>query len=157
MASQKLIDLLDKIFDVGILVKAIFGFFEILSGIFLVFSGGKIINSFITYITQSEISDDPHDFFANILIKSGNNLAAGSHIFAIVYLIVHGIINLLLVVAVAKGNKKIYPFAILVFGIFIVYQSYRYFYSFSPVLLLLIVFDIFFVYVIYLEYRKNIN
>lgn len=147
--------LLDKIFEIGILIKSFFGFFEVLGGIFFAFSGQKIINNSLIYLTQSEVAEDPNDLFTNYLIKFGNSIALAPQVFAVVYLILHGVINIWLAISISKGKRKVYPVAMSVFSVFIIYQLYKYFNSHSLSLLLLTLFDMFFVYVIYLEYKKN--
>lgn len=150
--SRKLID---KIFDVGVLLKAIFGFFEILTGILLAVSGKLVINNFIIGLAQQEIADDPNDLIANFLINSANNFYYNAHLFAIIYLAAHGAINIFLAAALFKNKIWAYPFAIGGFGIFIIYQLYRYFHTYSLLLLSLTLFDIFIVFIIWLEYNNK--
>jgi len=145
--------IIDKTFDIGILIKSIFGLFEILVGIVLAISGRIIVDNLVTALTQQEISEDPKDFISNILINTANNYSAGSHIFAIVYLIFHGAVNIYLAVALVKKKTWAYHSALTGFGIFILYQIYRYIHTHSPLLLLLTLFDIFIVVMIFLEYR----
>ncbi len=147
--------LLDKAFEIGVLINAFFGFFEILGGIFLVISGGKIINNFVIFITQQEIIDDPNDIIANYLIRLSNDFSLGTQIFAISYLLFHGIVNIFLAIVLLKDKLWAYPLAISLLTAFIVYQIYRYFHSFSFVLLFLIIFDSFVVLIIWLEYKRH--
>ena len=147
--------IIDKIFDIVILFKSFFGFFEILAGILFAVSGKLIVDNLILILTQQEIVEDPKDFFANYLIKTGNNFSNGGNIFAIVYLIFHGVINIFLAVALSKNKLWAYPWAITGFGFFIIYQSYRYFQTFSLPLLFLTLFDIFIVLIIWLEYTRK--
>jgi uncharacterized membrane protein len=147
--------LIDKIFDVGIMVKAVFGFFEISAGILLALSGQLIINNFIINLAQQEIADDPNDLIANFLINSANNFYYNAHFFAIIYLIAHGIINMFLAVALLKNKIWAYPYAMGGFGLFIIYQIYRYFHTHSLLLLSLTIFDVFIVLIIWLEYRRH--
>jgi len=149
--------LLDKIFDIGILVKSIFGIFEILAGIVFAISGKLIINNIIIAFAQQEVADDTGDFIANFLIKSVNNFSAGSYLFAVIYLIFHGVVNVSLAIALLKSKTRIYPWAMAGFGTFIIYQIYRYFHTYSPMLLILTVFDIFIVFIIWLEYKSKKN
>jgi uncharacterized membrane protein len=150
--SKKIID---RTFEVGILIKSFFGVFEILAGIVFAISGRLAINNLIIALTQQEISDDPNDFIANYLIKTANNFSTGTHIFAIVYLIFHGIINIFLAIALLKNKIWAYPWAITGFSIFIIYQVFRYFHTHSLLLLFLTLFDIFIVSVILLEYNNK--
>lgn len=152
---MKINKLLDKIFEIGVLVKAIFGFFEVLLGIIFAVSGKLILNNLIAAFITREIIEDPNDFFVNLLAKYVNNFSAGSYLFAVMYLIFHGIVNISLASALLRNKINIYPWAITGFSIFIIYQTYKYFYSHSLLLLAITVFDIFVVTVIILEYRRN--
>jgi uncharacterized membrane protein len=152
--SKKIID---RIFELVILIKFLFGFFEVLAGIVLAISGRLMINNLIIALTQQEIIEDPNDFFSNILIKATSSLSVGSHVFAVVYLIFHGFINVFLAVSLLKNKVWAYPWAIAGFSVFIIYQVFRYFHTYSILLLFLTFFDIFIVLFIFLEYRKNIK
>jgi len=147
--------LIDKIFEIGVLIKALFGFFEIFGGILFSISGQKIVDSFILKLAQQEIAEDPSDLIANYIIKLTNDFSLGTQIFASFYLISHGIVNIFLAVFLLKGRLWAYPTAIGFFSAFILYQVYRFFHTYSLLLLLLIVFDIFVVSVIWLEYKKR--
>ncbi len=147
--------ILDKAFEIGILIKSFFGFFEILAGLILIISGRLVINNLIISLIQQEISDDSNDFFANYLINAANNFSAGTHTFAIVYLILHGIVNIFLGISLMKNKIWAYPWASAAFSFFIIYQVFRYFHTYSLLLLFLILFDIFIVSIILLEYKSK--
>ena len=146
---------IDRVFELGILIKSFFGFFEVLAGIAFAISGRLIVNNLVIALTQQEISEDPNDFIANYLIKIANNLSAGTHIFAVIYLIFHGVVNIFLAAALLKKKIWAYFWAIVLFSLFIIYRFYRYWHTHSLLLLLLTVFDIFIVLIIYLEYRRS--
>lgn len=152
--SRKLID---RVFELGILIKSFFGFFEILAGIVFAISSRLIVNNLIIALTQQEISEDPNDFIANYLIKTANNFSSGSHIFAVIYLIFHGVVNIFLAVALLKNKIWAYPWAITGFGLFLIYQVFRYLHTHSASLLFLTIFDIFIVFIVCWEYKKNYN
>ena len=147
--------IIDKTFEIVILLKSFFGFFEVLAGIIIAVSGRLMVNNLIVALTKSEISEDPRDSIANFLIKLGNNFSGGIHTFAFVYLVCHGIINIFLAVALLKNKIWAYPWAIGGFSIFIIYQFYRYSNTHSSLLLFLTLFDILIVLVILLEYKKK--
>ena len=106
-------------------------------------------------MAQQEILEDPNDFIANYLIKTANYFASGSHIFAVVYLIFHGLVNISLAIALLKDKIWAFPWATAGFGFFIIYQVFRYFHTYSLLLLFLTVFDILIVLIIFLEYNKK--
>jgi len=147
--------IIDKIFDLAVIIKSFFGCFEILSGVVLAFSGKLVTDNFILDLARQEILEDPHDFIANYLINSANNFVNGSQLFAVLYLLVHGFVNIILIIALLKNKVWAYHSALTGFSVFIVYQVFRYFHTQSATLLLLTVFDIFVVLVIFLEYNKN--
>lgn len=143
-------------FDIGVLLKALFGFFEISAGVLLAVSGKLVLNNFIISLAQQEIADDHDDLIANFLINSANSFYYDAHLFAIIYLIVHGVVNMFLAISLLKNKIWAYPWAIGCFGGFMVYQVYRYFHTYSPMLLILTLFDAFIVSVIWLEYKRKL-
>ncbi len=149
--------LIDETFDVGVLLKFLHGFFEIVGGLFLATPGRQITDNFIVALTRGEISEDPKDLIANYLIKLGDQVSGNVNFFAVFYLLLHGLINAGLAIALLKNKLWAYPLALSTFLIFIVYQIYRYIYTHSLLLLLLTLFDAFLVVVVYLEYKKKIN
>jgi uncharacterized membrane protein len=71
------------------------------------------------------------------------------------YLLSHGIIKIILVVALLQQRLWAYPWLIVFLSIFIVYQIYRLVLHLSLGLLALTLFDIFIVALTVLEYRKH--
>lgn len=153
--SVKIRKLVDRTFEISVLLKAFFGFFEILSGILFTISDRFILNNFIILMAQQEITEDPNDAIAKFLIKSADNLANGSQVFAVVYLIFHGVVNIFLAAALLKNKIWAYPWAMALFSGFVIYQVYRYFHTYSLSLLFLMIFDIFIISVIWLEYKRK--
>ncbi|MDO8740802.1 MAG: DUF2127 domain-containing protein [Candidatus Woesearchaeota archaeon] len=143
-----------KIFEWGVLIKAVYGFFEILGGILLSISGQKVIDNILILITRQEIIEDPNDFVANYLIGLSNDFSIGTQVFAVLFLIFHGVVNILLAVSLLKKRVKAFPVAMSIFCVFIVYQLYRYFHTYSLLLLFLTFFDILIVFIVWLEYKK---
>jgi len=145
----------DKAFEIGILIKSIFGFFEVLVGIAFAISGKLIVNNVVIALTQQEVSEDPKDLIANYLIRISNNFSTGTNLFAISYLIFHGLTNIILAVALVKNKIWAYHWALTGFSLFIIYQVFRYFDTHSSLLLFLTLFDILVVIVIMLEYNSK--
>lgn len=154
--NQKLID---KLFEIGIMVKMLFGFFELLAGVLFSFSKEIINDNFIINMAQQEIAQDisDKDIIADFLVKTANSVYQDSAVFAIAYLLFHGAVNIFLAVSLANEKAKTYPAIIGFLLIFISYQTYKYFHSFSPSLLFLTGFDIIFVWIIWLEYKKRLK
>jgi len=144
--------LVDKAFDLVILIKSLFGIFEVLAGVAFAISGQAIMNKFIIILAQQEISDDQEYFIVTHLTKIVSGLSVGTHIFAITYLIFHGLVNIFLAIALLKNKLWVYPWAAAGFSAFIIYQASKYLHTHSMPLLLLTIFDIFVVAIILVEY-----
>jgi uncharacterized membrane protein len=143
------------IFQFTFIAKSVIGFFEIIAGIIMATSGRFVVNDIIISLAQQEILGDPDDVIVNYLITISNNFSGAINLFAVVYLFSHGIINVFLAVALLKNKLWVYSWAIAGFGLFIIYQIFRYFHTYSLTLLLLTIFDIFIVSIILLEYKKK--
>lgn len=147
--------IISRIFEIGVSVKAVFGFFELLGGVLLVFSKERIIDNFILDMARQEIAEDANDIVANFLVNFANSLYFDTRIFAVAYLLFHGVVNLYIAMALIKGRSKVYIEAIMLLGIFLIFQIYKFLHNLSWGLAVLIVFDIAFIYVIWLEGNKK--
>lgn len=117
--------LLDKTYEIGILLKGIDGLLEMLGGILLLVVKPSTITGVAAFLTQRELSHDPHDFIANHILLYARDLAQGSHVFAVVFLLTHGLVKIVLVAALLRNYRWAYPFALITLGLFVVYQLYR--------------------------------
>ena len=131
-----------EIFEISILLKALNAIIEIVLAILIFFVTQDFINDIVTILTSREILEDPKDIFANYLIVSGNNFSTSSHLFVIAYLLIHGFIKLSLMIALYKNRLWAYPLSIIFFSTFIIYQIYRFAFTYSPWLILFTFFDI---------------
>jgi uncharacterized membrane protein len=146
--------LLDKIFEGGIILKGISGILEFLGGLLLVFIDPATIHRFLTFVTQREIQEDPHDKFANALLHSAQHLNAGSKTFAIAYLWVHAAVKLIAVFGLLRNKLWAYPFALITLGLLMLYQVYSIIVQASIGMTLLTIFDVFILWLIWREYGK---
>jgi uncharacterized membrane protein len=147
---------LDKTFYVSLILKAIDSALEVAGGIFLLVISPDSINRWARDLTESELSQDPHDFVANHILKVSHDFAHGGRWFAAVYLLSHGIVKLVVIAALFKQKLWAYPALLVVLGAFVVYQVYRLTYKFSIGLVLLTVFDLFVMWLTWREYQKHL-
>ena len=145
----------DRVFEVGILLKGLDGLLEIAGGILLLFIKPELVNHLAATLTQHELAEDPRDFLATHILHSTQNLAAGSFIFAALYLLSHGIVKIILVWEILHDRLWAYAGLIYLTIGFMIYQVYRFSYSHSIGLVLLTVFDAVIVYLTVVEYRKR--
>ena len=142
-----------RIFVVSLWLKGAFVVTEILGGIAAWFLTQKFLVGLANAVTQGELREDPHDLVANYLLHAAQTLSISAQHFAAAYLLGHGIIKLWLIVGLLRRRLWYYPTAMVVFGLFIVYQLYRFYLTHSGLLVLVTVVDVVVVALTWHEYR----
>ncbi len=141
------------LFRVSVWLKGFDAVLEIIGGIGLWTVRPGWIVRMIGLMTQDEIAEDPHDFVANPLRHAASHFSLASEHFMAIYLLGHGIVKILVVVALLRNKLWAYPVAIIVFGGFVVYQIYRFTLTESIGLVVLTILDLAVIWFISLEYR----
>lgn len=150
-------DLLDRTFEVGIILKGLDGALEVLGGLLLVLVSPAAIDRIVTTLTQHELSEDPHDLIATHLLKTAHGLTGSAVRFGAAYLLSHGLVKIVLVVALLRNRLWAYPWMIAFLVAFIIYQGYRLTFKLSFGLAALTAFDIFIAWLTWREYRKQLE
>jgi len=141
-----------QVFLLTVLLKGAHAVVECASGFVLALvSTGEIAN-LINRLTQDELIEDPKDILATHLLSWAQNFSVASKHFYAFYLLSHGIVKLLLVVGLLKGKLWSYPASLVVFGLFILYQLYRFSYTHGTGLIALTVLDIIVMFLVWHEY-----
>ena len=147
----------DKAFRISLYLKGLDGLLETLGGILLLFIKPDQINHFARWLTQGELSEDPHDFIANHILKTAHTLTGSALILGAIYLLAQGLIKLFLVYQVLHGKAWAYLLLIVVISLFVIYQTYRLaVVKFSVSLTLLTLFDLLIIYLAQKEYRRHL-
>ena len=71
-------DLLDRTFEIGILLKGLDGVLELIGGALLLAVSPTTINRIIGALTQHELSEDPHDVIAVHLLRLSHGLTGSA-------------------------------------------------------------------------------
>jgi uncharacterized membrane protein len=144
---------IDRVFEIGIIAKGLNGAVELLGGLLLLFVSPVWIRHLAVSLTRVELSEDPHDFIATHLLHTTNGLTGNAVLFGAVYLLTHGAVKVVLVVALLLNKLWAYPWAIIVLLLFIGYQLYRI--SLTPTggVIALTIFDVVIVLLTWREYR----
>lgn len=129
-------------FEVSLILKGIIALFEIIGGILVYFISQDVLLHVVLAITQDELSEDPKDFIAHYLIQSARSLSVSSQHFAAFFLFSHGAVKMFLIVGLLQKKLWFYPAAIVVFGLFIIYQVYRFSFTHSLWLLVITLLDV---------------
>lgn len=139
-------------FEASVMFKGAHALLELVGGLLLAFASTSTITRLVTSLTQEELVRHPRDFVAQYLLESAEQLSISSKAFAAFYLVSHGAIKIVLVVGLLRDKLWAYPASLVVLGIFILYQIYRFAFTHSLGLVALTVFDLVVILLIWHEY-----
>ncbi len=142
-----------QIFEISILLKGAHALIECIGGLALAFVGTSAITRLVNALTQEELLEDPNDFVATHLLSLAQNFTVSTQRFYAFYLLSHGVIKAFLVIGLLRNKLWAYPVSLVVLGLFILYQLYRFSYTHGFGLIVLTVFDVFVMGLIWHEYR----
>jgi uncharacterized membrane protein len=148
-------DWLDRLFQIGIILKGLDGVMELVGGLLLLFVTPGDIRHLVAILTQAELSEDPDDVVARYLLHTANGLTGNAVIFGAAYLLLHGAVKVVLVIALLLNKLWAYPCMIIILLIFIGYQLYRIVLNPSVGLVVLTVFDALIVALTWREYLRQ--
>ncbi len=146
-------DLLDRTFNIALILKGLDGLLELVGGILLLIISPETINRLAHSLTQHELSQDPHDFFAHHLLRLTSNLH-NTQTFGAVYLLGHGLVKIVIVIGLLRREHWAYYVAFVFLGGFVIYQVYRMTYAPTIGLALLTVFDLFIIWLTWREFQR---
>lgn len=135
--------------------KGIDGILELIGGsVLLVTTPGQLLDA-ARAMTTRELTEDPHDILANLLLHGLERLGAGTAIFLAVYLLLHGVVKLAIVAALLLGTPRVYPWAIAALLAFLAYQLYEIVVAPSPTVIILTIFDAVIIALTWREWRHG--
>src|SRR5437899_9257328 len=142
-----------QIFVISVLLKGAHALIECIGGLALAFVSTSAITRLVNALTQEELLEDPNDFVAAHLLSLAQNFTVSTQRFYAFYLLSHGIIKVFLVVGLLRNKLWAYPVSLVVLGLFIVYQLYRFSYTHGFGLIVLTLFDVIVMGLIWHEYQ----
>jgi len=146
---------MDLVFLIGIVFKGIDGALELIGGgVLLVFSPDRLIGV-ARWLTAPELAEDPHDALANFLLHSVVHLGAKTTTFLAFYLLIHGVVKVVIVWALLRGTRRVYPWAIAALTAFLGYQLYELVVAPTVSVLLLTIFDAIIIALTWREWRHD--
>ena len=153
MAQSRQHKLLDRFYRIGLFVKGFDGLLELVGGILLLTVSSGTILHLTKNLTHAELGEDPHDFWALHARQIGEQLAAGNHTFAAVFLLTHGVVKVGLVICLLLQKLWAYPLGILTLSALLLYQLYQLVVAPSTGIAVLSVFDALIIWLIWREWR----
>ena len=142
-----------RAFQIGVFLKGGHAALELVGGVGLAFVSAGTITKLIVSLVQEELREDPHDIIANYLFTFAQQFSVKTQTFAAFYLLSHGVIKLILVAELLREKLWAYPASLVVLGVFIAYQAYRFTLTHSIGLIVLSMFDLLVIVLIWHEYR----
>lgn len=147
--------MLDRIFRIGMWWRVFYGFLRIVIGLTLI---GKVGTSFSTVfykLVRHELIEDPNDIFINFLSKILQNHPFSISYFLAIYLMFWGIVDIILSLNLLRHRPWAFPVSIFLITIFVCYELYRFFHTYSPILLGIILIDMIIIFLIKSEQRST--
>jgi uncharacterized membrane protein len=145
---------LDKIYEIGIVIKGIDGLLELGGGLLVILLSPSSINGITRFLTENALQKDPHNFIAGHIAKSGAHLASGHNFFAAAFLLTHGLVKVVLVICLFLNKLWAYPWSLVILSLFLIYQIYQLITSPTFGMAFLSVLDAIIIFLIYREWQK---
>ncbi len=142
-----------QLFRVGIFLKGTLSLVEIFAGTAILFITPLSIGNFIIAMSQNELAEEPGSFLASHALPLAQQFSLTPQAFIAIYLLSRGLIKLGLVVALLKNKLWAYPAALIVLGLFMLYQIYSIIIGHSAFLIVITLFDFVILWLIWHEYR----
>ncbi|WP_424935727.1 MULTISPECIES: DUF2127 domain-containing protein [Bacteria] len=136
---------LDRVFEVSIVLKGINGVLELVGGLALFFVDPVAVRAWLSGITAHFVIGHEHSPVWQWFRHLADALDTKATVFAGIYLLLHGVIKVVLVWALLKEKLWAYPWMVVALAAFIGYQCYELVMHFTWGMLALTVFDLFIV------------
>lgn len=117
--------LLDKAYEIGILIKGIDGLLELIGGFLLLALSSHTIIHLTHLLVDAELNENPHSFIGTHVLRAGMHLAQGHNLFAAFFLLTHGAVKVGLVACLLLNKPWAYPVGLIVLGLLLLYQIYQ--------------------------------
>jgi uncharacterized membrane protein len=143
----------ELLFRIALLVKAIDGAVELIAAVVLLLVSGATVHRLIDDVLSRDLLGPPDGSLARHFVAGTAEFASGNRTFAVVYLGLHGVVKLALVAALLRKWMPAYPVAVVVLGLFVIYEIYRATQTGSVLLPVLAAVDVAIIVMIVREYR----
>lgn len=130
-------------FRAALAIKAFDGAAETIGGTLLLFVSPDQLHQLFRLATARELSNHPGDWIGEAIAHASQALSIDTQRFASFYLIGHGLVKVLLVVALWRQRGWAFPIALWFMGFFLFYQLYRISHTHSIALMVFSAFDVF--------------
>jgi len=151
--SPRVSPLIEWLFRISLSAKGLLGFSQLVGAVVLWLLPNGVLAREAIRLARREISEDSSDFIANNLLIWAQKLGPASENFYMVYLFGHGALNFGAVLALLLHIRGAYHVSLAALMGFVAYQTWQYFHTYDPVLLILTVIDVFVIFLVIAENR----
>ena len=148
-------DALDRVFEIGIIVKGFNGAAELIGGVLLLLVEPRSNPAHRRPADPRRTVRGSARLIATHLLHSANGLTGGAVLFGAIYLLTHGAVKVVLVIALLLDKLWAYPWMIGFLTLFIGYQLYRIALHPTAGLIALTIFDAVILALTVREYRRQ--
>lgn len=141
-------------FLISMFGKGLLGFSQIIGGIFLAITPPGTVSKLVDWLTHFELAEDPSDPLMRVILSLSQSAPASTASFYTAYLIIHGALNLGLVLALVAKLNWAYPVSIASLTGFVAYQLYKYAHTQDIMMLVLSVIDVVVIFLIWHEWSS---
>ena len=138
--------------EISLAIKGLMALAEVVSGTALMAIGTGRVAHFAEWMVNHELTADPTDVIGRTVYHVANSLSLDTHNFFAWYLITQGMVKLLTIIALARGERWFFPIGASILGAFVIYQLVHIWMDYSGILLVLTLFDIVVVTLVMREY-----
>jgi len=134
--------------------RIFYGVLRLIFGAVLLQAVGSPFSALFYQIMGHELIKDPSD----MLYVAVNFLLNHQHLyvtyFLAFYFIFWGILDIILSINLLKDKLWAFPLSLVLIALFVVYEIFRYFHTYSVILLAVIIIDTLVFWLIYVEYKR---
>jgi uncharacterized membrane protein len=144
----------ENLFRTALLIKGCDGAVELLVALALAVGTPAEMDRLVRMVLDHHLLGGPHSVLAERFAAGAEQLTGAGRTFAVVYLLLHGVVKCGLVVALARRVRPAYPVAAAVLGLFVAYELYRAVRTGSLLLPALAALDLLVIALVLREYRR---
>ena len=148
----------DRLFRIAVILKGIDGGVQLLGGLLLIVVPPAAITGLANAVITRDLVGDPNGSLAHHLQTAAGNFVGGgeggTRLFAIIYLLAHGVIKLGLMWALLRKVLVAFPIGVVVLAGFVVYEIWRAVHTHSIALPIFAALDVVIIVLVIREYLK---
>lgn len=146
--------ILNILFRVTMTGKIVYGTLRLILGFALLRLVGSPFSDIFYTLLSHELITDPNDILLQAVMPLLKYLAFPVTYFIAFYILFWGFLDIFLGISLLKDKIWAFPTSLILIGVFVIYEIYRFFHTHSVILACIIVIDLILMWLIYKEYLR---